>query len=76
MKTQYGFTLMTIGEFETWLIQQKVTRRITVIQEHHTWSPSYKQFNGSSCRRICETTMSTTQAMQILHKTLLCFPMV
>ena len=48
MKTQYGFTLMTIGEFETWLIQQKVTRRITVIQEHHTWSPSYKQFNGSN----------------------------
>lgn len=31
MKTQYGFTLMTIGEFETWLTQQKVTRRITVI---------------------------------------------
>lgn len=48
MKTQYGFTLMTIGEFETWLIQQKVTRRITVIQEHHTWSPCYKQFNGSN----------------------------
>lgn len=48
MKTQYGFTLMTIGEFETWLIQQKVTRRITVIQEHHTWSPRYKQFNGSN----------------------------
>lgn len=48
MKTQYGFTLMTIGEFETWLTQQKVTRRITVIQEHHTWSPCYKQFNGSN----------------------------
>ena len=25
-----------------------MTRRITVIQEHHTWSPSYKQFNGSN----------------------------
>ena len=48
MKTQYGFTLMTIGEFEAWLTQQKVTRRITVIQEHHTWSPCYKQFNGSN----------------------------
>ena len=42
MKTQYGFTLMTISEFEKWIVQQKVTRKITVIQEHHTWSPSYK----------------------------------
>lgn len=48
MKTQYGFTLVTIGEFESWLTQQKVTRKITVIQEHHTWSPSYKQFTGSN----------------------------
>lgn len=48
MKTQYGFTLMTIAEFEKWIVQQKVTRKITVIQEHHTWSPSYKQFNGSN----------------------------
>lgn len=48
MKSQYGFTLMTISEFESWIVQQKVTRRITVIQEHHTWSPCYKQFNGSN----------------------------
>lgn len=31
MKTQYGFTLMTISEFEKWIVQQKVTRKITVI---------------------------------------------
>ena len=48
MKSQYGFILMTISEFESWIVQQKVTRRITVIQEHHTWSPCYKQFNGSN----------------------------
>ncbi len=48
MKSQNGFTLMTIDEFEDWLPKQNVSRRISLIQEHHTWSPSYKQFNGSN----------------------------
>ncbi len=48
MKQQNGFTLMTIGEFEEWLPKQNVSRKISLIQEHHTWSPSYVQFNGSN----------------------------
>ena len=48
MQTKSGFTLMTANEFESWLAAQRVTRRITVIQEHHTWSPSYQHFNGKN----------------------------
>ncbi len=48
MKQQNGFTLMTIDEFENWLPKQNVSRKISLIQEHHTWSPSYAQFNGSN----------------------------
>lgn len=48
MKTQSGFTLMTVGEFESWIAAQHVTRNIQLIQEHHTWSPAYAQFNGSN----------------------------
>ena len=48
MKTQSGFTLMTVGEFENWIAAQHVTRNIQLIQEHHTWSPAYAQFNGSN----------------------------
>lgn len=48
MQTKYGFTLMTIDEFETWIKNLKVTRTIKYLQVHHTWSPSYAQFNGSN----------------------------
>ena len=48
MQTKYGFTLMTIDEFETWIKNLKVTRNIKYLQVHHTWSPSYAQFNGSN----------------------------
>ncbi len=39
---------MTIDEFEEWLPKQSISRRISLIQEHHTWSPSYANFNGSN----------------------------
>lgn len=48
MKTQSGFTLMTVAEFESWLASQRVTRGIRLVQLHHTWSPAYAQFNGSN----------------------------
>ena len=48
MDTKYGFTRMTIDEFATWIRQQSISRTITHIQEHHTWSPSYHDFNGSN----------------------------
>lgn len=40
--------LMDINEFKLWLDGQSVKRKIKVIQLHHTFSPSYKHFNGSN----------------------------
>jgi LysM repeat protein len=45
---QGQYILMTRDEFRDWLFNQKFTRKITFFQEHHTWSPSYKEFNGSN----------------------------
>jgi LysM repeat protein len=42
------FVLMTREQFRDWLFNQKITRKITFFQEHHTWYPSYKDFNGSN----------------------------
>ncbi|MGG1397943.1 LysM peptidoglycan-binding domain-containing protein [Bacillus salipaludis] len=42
------FVLMTREQFRDWLFNQKITRKITFFQEHHTYSPSYKNFNGSN----------------------------
>lgn len=35
-------------EFKTWLDGQTFKRKISVIQQHHTWSPSYKHFTGNN----------------------------
>lgn len=48
MQTKYGFTSYSIGEFESWLGGVSIARSISYIQEHHTWLPSYAQFNGSN----------------------------
>ena len=48
MQTKYGFTLMTIEEFEKWIQTVKVNRYINILQVHHTYSPSYKEFTGSN----------------------------
>lgn len=44
MKGQY--ILMTRDEFKDWIFNQKFTRKIGKIQQHHTYQPSYQQFNG------------------------------
>lgn len=46
MQVQGKFMLMTIAEFSQWLLKTNVQRTITHIQSHHTWSPSYRNFNG------------------------------
>ncbi len=48
METQQGFTLMTLAEFEGWMARLPVARTILTLQQHHTWSPSYRSFNGSN----------------------------
>ena len=42
MKTQNGFTLLeSAKDVRDWLAKQKVTRTITRLQVHHTFSPDY-----------------------------------
>ncbi|HEY0931284.1 MAG TPA: SH3 domain-containing protein [Gemmatimonas sp.] len=48
MQTRHGFTLLTLQEFEQWIVQQRVGRTVLTLQQHHTWSPGYRQFNGSN----------------------------
>ncbi len=48
METKYGFTKMTLTEFDTWINKLMVGRTILLIQQHHTWNPSYKSFTGSN----------------------------
>ncbi|WP_299765779.1 SH3 domain-containing protein [uncultured Dokdonia sp.] len=48
MKTKFGFTSLTVSEFERWIQQQKIARTVLFIQEHHTFSPSYIHFKGDN----------------------------
>lgn len=38
----------TISEFEKYVDDLKISRNISLIQVHHTYSPSYKQFTGNN----------------------------
>ena len=40
--------LMNIEQFKTYVEALKVKRKITIIQLHHTYSPSYSNFNGQN----------------------------
>src|SRR5687768_11685908 len=42
------FILLDINEFNGWLSDQRVIRKIDLIQNHHTWLPGYKQFKGNN----------------------------
>jgi len=48
MQTKYGFTAMSVAEFQAWLPTISVTRTLARVQEHHTWSPAYVHFNGAN----------------------------
>jgi len=61
MKMQGQHILMTREEFRDWLFNARINRRVTLIQEHHTWLPSYKQFNGTNHFRML-------QGMENFHK--------
>jgi hypothetical protein len=39
---------MTREEFKDWLFAQNFTRKITVLQNHHTWMPNYASFKGNN----------------------------
>jgi hypothetical protein len=48
MISKFGFTKLTISEFEQWLSNLKVAKTIVYIQEHHTWNPSYISFKNDN----------------------------
>lgn len=48
LNMQGQYILMTREEFKKWLLNNQFNRKINLIQQHHTWLPSYKQFNGSN----------------------------
>lgn len=48
MRTKGKFILCTIDEFDDWLESAGVSRSISLIQNHHTWSPSYAHFTGNN----------------------------
>ena len=43
-----GYKLMDISEFKNYLDSLNITRRITLVQLHHTYSPAYKQFTENN----------------------------
>lgn len=48
MNMQGEHILMTKEEFRDWLFNQKIKRKISLIQQHHTWVPDYSRFNHSN----------------------------
>lgn len=48
METKYGFTKMSVKEFEKWIDTLRVARTIVFIQQHHTYSPNYHLFKGNN----------------------------
>jgi LysM repeat protein len=48
LRMQGQYILMTREEFRNWLLNNQFNRKISLIQQHHTWLPSYKNFNGSN----------------------------
>jgi hypothetical protein len=50
MQTQGKFILMSLQEFEGYIKNMDISdlRMINHVQTHHTWSPSYRNFNGSN----------------------------
>lgn len=53
MHANNNFIVMDRDEFRLWLQQQTITRSITRLQVHHTWSPAYKDFkDGDEFKRL------------------------
>ncbi|KNY25018.1 phosphodiester glycosidase family protein [Pseudobacteroides cellulosolvens] len=48
MQVNKQFILMNRDEFKNWLFKQTFNRKISIIQQHHTYEPSYNDFNGKN----------------------------
>ena len=47
MEKKAGFVLLQRSEFKDWLMKQPVNRKVTMIQNHHTWLPDYTTFKNN-----------------------------
>lgn len=48
MKTKGQFVLFTLPELAQWLNDTQFARKVTRIQNHHTWKPRYRDFSGTN----------------------------
>lgn len=55
MKTVGKFILLDRAEFATWLSDQKIGRKITLVQQHHTYIPGYVHFTGDNHFKMCQS---------------------
>lgn len=55
MEKKGKFTLMDVDEFDSWLRDTAFSRVIRLIQNHHTFIPSYSHFSGKNHFRLLES---------------------
>ena len=53
-KTYNQFILMDIETFAAWLKDQRISRPVKRIQNHHTWKPDYTGFRGDNHFNLLE----------------------
>jgi hypothetical protein len=59
MKTEGKFILLEPWEFRPWFRKQLITRKIMLIQHHHTWSPNYSHFKNENHFELCRSMESS-----------------
>jgi hypothetical protein len=62
MQQQNNFLLLNIDEFSLWLSGLKLTRKIKLVQNHHTWLPDYNTFNKRKSNRYFSLLSSMKEA--------------
>lgn len=48
MEKKFGFSKMSVLQFENWIANERVGRTVLKIQHHHTYIPSYIHFTGTN----------------------------
>lgn len=59
MKAVGKFILLNSSEFASWLDMQIITRKISLVQQHHTYLPAYKTFKGNNHFELCKSMENT-----------------
>jgi hypothetical protein len=55
MKALGKFILLDLYEFDGWLNMQIIKRRISLIQQHHTYEPAYRHFRNENHFQLCKS---------------------